>query len=252
MNKFWNILCCHTEYPVVRQLQTWFVFTCILITISIIAVLETIKDCKKYVVDTWHHELSECDTDGPILLSRAFTTLGWARGLAVGLALLSICFIIITPTPHGKKKPNHVYIKKPLSVALLIFSAAFLVNMFESNAHGMLIALGSIFGIIFTIPGCECGPFILCYRESKQVEWLNVCSVSTSVIWWTLWSFMVLNCILFISFMTESCLNGTLSYEQCPSLRSYWYITEYLFFWTLYFLVGFSIAMEEEEEEVKY
>ena len=248
MSTFWKTLCCNTEYPVVRQLQTWFVLWLLLVFISIMAVIETTNECETYVVDTWHHNETECDIEGPVLLSRAFTTLGWARGLAIGFAIFSIAFIIITPTPHGQKKPDHVYIKKPLSVAFFIFSAAFLVNMFESNAHGVLIGLGSIFAITFTIPGCDCGPFRLCYRENRHIDLFGSCVIYTNVLWWSLWIFMVVNCVLFMGFMVESCANGDLPSDKCPVMKSYWYITEYLFFWTMYLLVGYSIAMEEEEE----
>lgn len=248
MSSFWKIICCNTEYPIVRQLQTWFVLWLLLVFISIMAVIETTNDCETYVVDTWHHDKNECNVEGPVLLSRAFTTLGWARGLAVGLAIISIAFIVITPTPHGKKKPGHVYIKKPLSVAFLIFSVAFLVNMFESNAHGVLIGLGSIFAITFTIPGCDCGSFRLCYRENRHIDLFGSCVIYTNVLWWSLWIFMVVNCLLFVGFMIDSCANGTLPADKCPVMKSYWYITEYLFFWTMYLLVGYSIAMEEEEE----
>ena len=67
MSSFWKILCCNTEYPVVRQLQSWFVLWLLLVFISIMAVIETTNDCETYVVDTWHHNQTECNIEGPVL-----------------------------------------------------------------------------------------------------------------------------------------------------------------------------------------
>lgn len=243
---WWKATCCNTDWPVLRQLQTWFLLWLILVTVGILAVVETTRDCEKYVVDTWHHKLEECNDEGPVLLSRAFTTLGWARGVAVGFALFSILIISKTPVTHGEKPHNDIYAKRPLSIALVIFSAAFLVNMFESSAHGILIGIGSVIAILFTCPGFKTGPLSGCYRENFEIQCVG-CGLQSRVIWWLLWIFMVVNCALFLGFWADSCANGDLTPQRCPKLKSYWYITEYLFFWTMYLLVGYSIAMEEEE-----
>ena len=215
---WWSVTCCNTKWPVVRQFQTWIILWVLLIIISIFAVIETTNDCKKYVVDMWYHKVEECDIEGPVLLSRAFTTLGWARGVAIAFALISIIVISNTPTPNGQKNKNNVYAKKPLSVALVIFSAAFLVNMFESSTHGTLIAIGSLLAILFTTPGCETGIFSACYRKNKSIE-VGPCMCNSRPLWFFLWIFMILNCGLFLGFWSESCANGDLPPERCPVLK---------------------------------
>ena len=93
-----------------RQLTCWGILWVILVVLSLVAVTETSQiadrcadawnvtnasrtaaqnqtiydDCQLVVVDTWHHQSNETLGGGPILLSRAFTQLGWARGFAIG------------------------------------------------------------------------------------------------------------------------------------------------------------------------
>lgn len=278
---WWSLLCCGTEWPVTRQLEIWAGLWLLLVVLSIIAVNETSDICNQcsdmiaipnasrtsannrtlqetcidIVIDLWHHNATECNRDGQVLLSRAFTTLGWARGFAIGYALLSILFISITPIPIHKQRPLQIFIKIPLVVALLIFSSAFEVSMFESHAHGVLIGIGSVIGILFTIPGPPPGLpkycCAACFRHDKILYDFGSFSIRLRTVWWFLWSFMVLNCLLFVGFWLDSIAQFEKEgrdIEKAPYLRSDWYWCEYLFFWTMYLLVGYAIGAEETEE----
>ena len=62
---------------------------------------------------------------------------------------------------------------------------------------------------------------------------------------------MVLNCLLFVGFWLDSIAQFEKEgrdIEKAPYLRSDWYWCEYLFFWTMYLLVGYAIGAEETEE----
>jgi len=279
---WWELLCCGTKWPVTRQLEIWGFLWFILVILSILAVNETSDICNKcsemiaipnasrtaadnkilkencvdIVIELWKHNATECNVGGQVLLSRAFTTLGWARGFAIGYSLLSIMFIAITPIPIHKQKPLQVFIKIPLIVALLIFSSAFEVSMFETHAHGVLIGIASVIGILFTIPGPPfCCPNYCCracYRhDSMLYECGNCFKIELRTVWWFLWTFMVINCLLFLGFWIESIsrfAEDGRSLEKAPDLRSDWYWCEYLFFWTMYLLVGYAIGAEEVEQ----
>ena len=284
---WWQLLCCGTKWPVYRQLEIWGLLWLLLVVLSILAVNETSDICNKcnealnienasrtsannktieencveIVMNLWKHNVTECEVHGQVLLSRAFTTLGWARGFAIGYALLSIMFIAITPVPLHQQRPLQIFIKIPLIVALLIFSSAFEVSMFEGHAHGVLIGIGSIIGILFTIPGPPiCCPNYCCQacvrHETTLYEFCGVLKIKLRVLWWFLWSFMVINCLLFLGFWVDSIedfrRNGR-PVEKAPELRSDWYWCEYLFFWTMYLLVGYAIGAEEVEQlEISY
>ena len=227
------------------QLELWTLLWLLLVILSMVAVNETITTCKDHVVNTWHHQADECDTKGAILLSRAFTTLGWARGFAVGYSLLSIILVIWAPNRNRASHIN-VCIKTPLCVALLIFSAAFDVNMFHTTAHGILITLGSILGTVFTFPGVQAkGVCNICYREDRELKVCGYKWFTLKETWWFLWIFMVVNFVLFMGFWGSSCVNDNVPNGRCPVLRSNWYWTEYLFFWTMYLLVGYAVIAEE-------
>jgi len=239
------------DKSILTQLELWTLMWLVMIISSLVAVNETIASCSEYVVDTWGHQPDECDEDGAILLSRAFTTLGWARGFAIGYGLLSILLVIWAPSGE---RGIHVScsIKAPLCVALLIFSAAFDVNMFESSAHHVLISLGSVLGMVFTFPGVSKetakGIWNVCYREDRGLKVCGCRWFSLRTTWWGLWAFAVVNCVLFMGFWSTSCANDNVPNDLCPVLRSDWYWTEYLFFWTMYLLVGYAVIVEELEE----
>lgn len=278
---WWSLLFCNTKWPVERQLEIWAVLWLLLVVLSILAVNETSDICNRcsdvisipnasrtdaenrtlqetcvdIVIELWKHNSTECNDGGQVLLSRAFTTLGWARGFAIGYALLSILFIAITPIPIHRQRPLQIFIKLPLVVALLIFSSAFEVSMFESHAHGVLIGIGSVIGILFTIPGPPYGfPSYCCAACKRHDSVLYECGkmkVKLRTVWWFLWSFMVLNCLLFLGFWIDSMYKFEQEgrpIERAPYLRSDWYWCEYLFFWTMYLLVGYAIGAEETEE----
>ena len=120
-----------------RQLLTWVILWLILVTLSIVAVTETSQiadrcaeayeianasrtkaqnqtiydDCQVVVVDTWHHKANETIGGGPVLLSRAFTQLGWARGFAIGYSIISIFLLFRHLKIVTKKKYTQFILK---------------------------------------------------------------------------------------------------------------------------------------------
>ena len=262
---------------VVKQSVCWGIFWVILVFLSLLAVdstsnicnlcrdnlaivpnstrtqeqNQTIQDnCVDIVQNMWHHNVTECEGGGAVLLSRAFTTIDWARGFAIAYSMLSI-ILIATPWPKTENAKKHtVYVKVPLIVALVLFSVAFEVNMFENHVHGILIGVASAIGVLCTIPG---PPFDLeifsCFNICKRKP-RKICSfIYTSSVWWFLWCFQCISCILFVIFWIDSCEDWPTYYprNRCPSLRSDWYWAEYLFFWTMYALVGYAIVNDELE-----
>jgi len=214
---------------------------------------KTLHDtCQEIVINLWHHNSSECEDGQAVLLSRAFTTLGWARGFAIGYSLLSIMFISMTPVPLHRQRPLQIFIKIPLIVALLIFSSAFEVSMFDGRAHGVLIGMASTLGVLFTIPGpLPCLPdncCKACYRHDKMLCRVLGVKFKLRAVWWFLWVFMVVSNIIFVGFWLESYAEFERkgwNTARAPKLRSGFYWFEYLFFWTMYLLVGYAIGAEE-------
>jgi len=231
------------------QLQWWAVLWVIMIFVSMFALRETMDNCEKYIPLWKTHNITECAGDEYILLSRAFTTIGWARGFAIGYAWLSIGIILWSP--YDRARPGtHVLVKIPLCVALAIFSSAFDVSMFEDNSHGILIAIGSLLGMVFTFPGIR-GDCNMCYRTGIRMpmtDWCP-CTISTRTVWWILWCIMMVSFTTFGTFVFVSCEPGESNRGyfdgQCPALRSNLYWAEYIYFWTMYLLVGFVICIEE-------
>jgi len=259
-----------------RQLTCWGILWVILVVLSLVAVTETSQiadrcadawnvtnasrtaaqnktihdDCQVVVVDTWHHQSNETLGGGPILLSRAFTQLGWARGFAIGYSIISIFFVVQTPKDSDEEKIHAVYIKVPIVLALLLFAAAFEVNMFNGHAHGVLIGMGSAIGVLFTIPGPFLGLEIFsCCRICKRTDGVLIGGLTVNTVWWALWCIMVLACLLFVGFWIDSCETWPTYYpkDKCPKLRSGWYWAEYVFFWTMYLIVGYAIGASEVE-----
>jgi hypothetical protein len=259
-----------------RQLTCWGILWVILVVLSLVAVTETSQiadrcadawnvtnasrtaaenktihdDCQVVVVDTWHHQSNETLGGGPVLLSRAFTQLGWARGFAIGYSIISIFFVVQTPKDSKEERIHAVYIKVPIVLALLLFAAAFEVNMFNGHAHGVLIGMASAIGVLFTIPGPLFGLEIFrCCRICKRTDGVLFGGLTVNTVWWALWSIMVLACLLFVGFWIDSCDTWPTYYpkDRCPKLRSGWYWAEYVFFWTMYLIVGYAIGASEVE-----
>lgn len=275
---WWSLIFCGYGKGEELQLEIWGLLWLVLVVLSIIAVNETGKicddcwevynlpngtrtdaqlktmhdTCQEIVINLWHHNSTECEDQQAVLLSRAFTTLGWARGFAIGYSLLSIMFISMTPVPLHRQRPLQIFIKIPLIIALLIFSSAFEVSMFDGHAHGVLIGMASILGVLFTIPGPL--PFLpancckACYRHDKMLCHVAGVKFKLRAVWWFLWSFMIVSNIIFVSFWLDSYAeferNGW-DTNRAPKLRSGYYWFEYLFFWTMYLLVGYAIGAEE-------
>ncbi len=235
-------ICCDAKDRVEVELkcEIWSIFTAALVLLSIVAVVVTVNTCEKDVVSVWGHTIEECnDPEGfcPMLLSRALTTLDWARAFSIGFAVLSAGFILITPMAEGGIK-HKTFIKIPLIAALFIFSDAFVVNMFESDVHAYLIGLGAGIAILFTIPGCkDVTCFHHCYRKDREFgPW------GLRTTWWILWFIMVVSGGIFIGFWVIE------ENDDKLPLKSWWYISEYIFFWVMYFLVGIAIGAEETSE----
>lgn len=264
-----------------RQLLTWVILWLILVTLSVVAVTETSQiadrcaeayeianasrtkaqnqtiydDCQVVVVDTWHHKANETIGGGPVLLSRAFTQLGWARGFAIGYSIISIFFVVQTPKDSDEEKIHAVYIKVPIVLALLLFASAFEVNMFNGHAHGVLIGLGSAIGVLFTIPGPLFGwELFNCCRICKRKDGDLCLGLTVNMVWWGIWTAMVVSCLLFVGFWIESCDTWPTYYpkDKCPKLRSGWYWAEYTFFWLMYLIVGYAIGASEVEGPEPY
>ena len=275
---WWSLIFCGYGKGEELQLEIWALLWLVLVVLSIIAVNETGKicddcwevfnmtngtrtaeqnktlhdTCQEIVINLWHHNSSECEDGQAVLLSRAFTTLGWARGFAIGYSLLSIMFISMTPVPLHRQRPLQIFIKIPLIVALLIFSSAFEVSMFDGRAHGVLIGMASTLGVLFTIPGpLPCLPdncCKACYRHDKMLCRVLGVKFKLRAVWWFLWVFMVVSNIIFVGFWLESYAEFERkgwNTARAPKLRSGFYWFEYLFFWTMYLLVGYAIGAEE-------
>ena len=91
-------ICCDAKdrLEVDIKCEIWSIFTGILIIMSTIAVFITVDQCEDKVVSVWKHTKEECnDPEGfcPMLLSRALTTLDWARAFSIAFAIIAAGFI---------------------------------------------------------------------------------------------------------------------------------------------------------------
>jgi hypothetical protein len=138
----------------------------------------------------------------PILLSRALTTDPY-RGITLGYCLLAIAMSFSINSSF-------------LLAGFLGFFSAFLVSMFETNAHNALILVSSILVLY------ECTP-------PKS---------STNTIWNYHWRLTIVSgmvCNLWLVYAQLLC--KTQACERC----SQWYISEYVLFWSMYLLVYWRI-----------
>ena len=153
------------------------------------------------LVSLWDISLQTCNDHVPILLSRALTSEPY-RGL-----LLSFCVLAVV---------SSFFLKSILLIGgFLGFLCAFLVSMFTTpTTHDALIVLSSVL-IMF-----ECFP------------------TNGSRMWKFHWAFALISgitCSAWMIFSKVAC--DTVYCERC----SWWYISEYLFFWSLYLLVYWRI-----------
>ena len=163
------------------------------------------------LVALWDVSYQTCSEQIPILLSRALTTDPY-RGL-----MLAFCLIAVA---------SSLYLNSILIVAGFFgFFSAFLVSMFQTNAHNALILVSAIF-IMY-----ECYPV-------------------SNTIWKVHWWFAVVAALVCSSWLVYSIYGcQPVEYDDVgplpPSVRcarcSWWYISEYVFFWSMYGLVWWRI-----------
>jgi len=146
-----------------------------------------------------------CNNHVPILLSRALTTDPW-RGWILVFNLLAV--------------GSSFYFNSIVMVTgFLGFLCAFLVSMFQTNAHNALILVSSAC-IMYE-----------CYPVGTENTWY--------VHWWmTLVTGVV--CTLWLIYSEYGCT--TVVCSEC----SWWYISEYLFFWSMFLLVRWRIPNNEQ------
>lgn len=166
----------------------WLVGLSLLIVLSIVAL--------------WDVSYATCQRQIPILLSRALTTDPY-RGFVLCLCLLAVA--------------SCIFLNSVLIVAgFLGFYSAFLVSMFETNAHNSLIIISALFVMY------ECYP---------------VNSKAWALHWWA----TVIAGIICSAWLLYS--NYGCSTEECSEC-SWWYISEYVCFWLMYGLVYWRIPSD--------
>lgn len=155
------------------------------------------------LVSLWDISIETCNSHVPILLSRALTSEPY-RGL-----LLSFCVLAVV---------SSFFLKSILLIGgFLGFLCAFLVSMFTTpTTHDALIVMSSILIML------ECFP------------------TYGSRTWKLHWAFTLVSGLVCTTWMIYSKVEcETLYCERC----SWWYISEYLFFWSLYLLVYWRIPV---------
>lgn len=146
-----------------------------------------------------------CDEHVPILLSRALTTDPW-RGIILAFNLLAV----------GSSIELNSAV---LFTGFLGFLCAFLVSMFQTNAHNALIFVSS------------CCIMYECYPTSDDMLWYAN--------WWSAIVFGFV-CAIWILYSEYACTTN-----RCAEC-SWWYITEYLCFWSMFLLVQWRIPKDKE------
>ena len=146
-----------------------------------------------------------CQGHVPILLSRALTTDPW-RGWILAFNLLAV--------------GSSFYLNSIVMVTgFLGFLCAFLVSMFQTNAHNALILVSAACIMYETYP-------------TKAHNWWRFH-------WWaTLVDGVV--CSVWLLFSEYGCTT-----DECSEC-SWWYISEYLFFWSMFLLVFWVIPRTEQ------
>lgn len=164
------------------------------------------------LVALWDISYQTCGAQIPILLSRALTTDPY-RGLTLAFCLVAVA--------------SSLYLNSILIVAGFFgFFSAFLVSMFQTNAHNALILVSALF-IMY-----ECYP-----DKSNRVwtiQWWGTVLVGAVCLGWLVYS--VYGCDP-VDYDDISPLPDSVRCARC----SWWYITEYVFFWSMYSLVYWRI-----------
>lgn len=156
------------------------------------------------IIALWNVSKITCGDRTPILLSRALTTDPW-RGF-----LLAFCLVAVA----GSFSLN----SRIMVVGFVGFFSAFLVSMFQTNAHNALIAISSV-AIMY-----ECFP-------QKKTIWK---------IHWGMTAFVGLGFVTWLVYSDINC-----DTPECGNC-SYFYILEYLFFWSMFLLVYWRIPIQKQ------
>ena len=194
--------------------KVWFFAWCILIVLCTVALYDVSK--------------ATCNVPIPILLSRALTTDPY-RGIVLVFCLCGV-------------GASFFFNSTILFVAILGFLSAFLVSMFDTNAHDALIFLSSALVLY------ECRP---------QKDWKWKLHFTITVVSGIVCSIWMLYSIYGCDPVKFDCQQpyGNNPEPDCvvpipDSIRcercSWFYISEYLFFWGLFLLVHWKIPENVE------
>lgn len=216
----------------------WTVLTALVVLYTSVAVAYVTLHCEDYV-DVWHKDVSDCAGDGPILLSRALTSDPF-RGFTIVAAFGCAFFYAYTPSSSP--------VKTPITACISLIGVAFIVSMFENDAHYYIINVTSLLTLTFTCPVWH--DLHEAWKKMKYntaEEWdrffaqtRRSCCVETKqqLYWWALWNWL---CILAIVTAVLILTND--------AVRSWIYVSEYLFFWTLFWIL--ECTMQEAEKEAE-
>jgi len=167
------------------------------------------------LIALWDVSFQTCGEQIPILLSRALTTDPY-RGLTLAFCLIAVA--------------SSLYLNSILIIAGFFgFFSAFLVSMFQTDAHNALILVSAFF-IMYE-----------CYPTTQNRVWI--------VQWWST-VFAGIACSIWLFYSVYVCKpeeydeTGPLPDSVRCARCSYWYITEYLFFWSMYSLVYWRIPID--------
>lgn len=156
------------------------------------------------LVALWDVSEKTCQKHVPILLSRALTTDPW-RGVIIVFNLLAV--------------GSSFYLNSIVMLAgFLGFLCAFLVSMFQTNAHNALIIISTMC-IMYE-----------CYPQYNERTW--------KIHWWST-SLVGVICSGWLLYSNFGC-----DTDYCAEC-SWWYISEYLFFWSMFLLVWWRIDPNE-------
>ena len=82
---------CSRCNPYTDKIVAWAILILGIVTSGIFSLIDIHTNCETYLETNWHYnatdEQHKCDGVEPMLLSRAFTTVGWARGIAIGFSV---------------------------------------------------------------------------------------------------------------------------------------------------------------------
>lgn len=163
------------------------------------------------LVALWDVSYQTCGERIPILLSRALTTDPY-RGVTLAFCLIAVA--------------SSLYLNSILIFAGFFgFFSAFLVSMFQTNAHNALILVSAVFVMY------ECYPTTT--NRIWIAQWWSTTAVGLACSGWLVYS--VYGCD------PVETWTGPLPDSVRCSRCSWWYITEYLFFWSMYSLVYWRV-----------